>query len=131
VSAPGPEAQAISAFVPILRSFDEERTRDFYLRYLGFETTFEHRFGPGMPLYMGVRLGGLELHLSEHHGDATPGSAVRIEMTDIATYHRSIRERGHPRADPGLQDQEWGWRELSVTDPSGNRLIFCSPLAAT
>lgn len=125
-----PETPTVSALVPILRSFDEGQTRDFYLRYLGFEPAFEHRFGPAMPLYMGVRLGGLELHLSEHHGDATPGSAVRIEMPDVASYHRALRERGHPRANPGLQDREWGWREMSVTDPSGNRLIFCSPLDA-
>lgn len=121
-------APAITAFVPILRSYDEGQTRDFYLRYLGFEITFEHRFGPDMPLYMGVRLGGHELHLSEHHGDATPGSALRIEMDDVGAFHRAIRTRGHPRANPGIQDQEWGWREVSITDPSGNRLIFCSPL---
>ena len=47
------------------------------LRYLGFEVLFEHRFGPDMPLYLGIRRGGCELHMSEHHGDETPGSAVR------------------------------------------------------
>jgi len=118
----------IRAIVPILRSFDEGQARDFYLRYLGFDIVFEHRFGPDMPLYMGVALAGFEVHLSEHHGDATPGSALRIEMADVGAYHAALRERGHPRANPGIQDQEWGWREVSVTDPSGNRLIFCSPL---
>ena len=121
-------ADGIRAFVPILRSFDEGQTRDFYLRYLGFEVAFEHRFGPGMPLYMGVTLGKHELHLSEHHGDATPGSALRIEMADVGAYHREIAGRGHPRANPGVQDQDWGWREVSLRDPSGNRLVFCSPL---
>ncbi len=119
-------APVVDALVPILRSFDEAATRDFYLRYLGFEIVFEHRFGPDMPLYMGVRLGGQELHLSEHHGDATPGGAVRIEMQGVDAYHRAIGERGHPRVNPGIQDQEWGWREVIVKDPSGNRLVFCS-----
>ncbi len=122
-------APEVTAFVPILRSFDEAQTRDFYLRFLGFELAFEHRFEPQTPLYMGVRLGGHELHLSEHYGDATPGSAVRIEMADVAAFHRGLQQRGHRHARPGIQDQEWGWREVSVSDPSGNRLIFCSPLS--
>ncbi len=116
----------IHAIVPILRSFDEAATRDFYLRFLGFEVTFEHRFEPDAPLYLGVRLGGCELHLSEHYGDATPGSGLRIEMEDVDAFHRVISERGHPNARPGIQDQEWGWREVTVRDPGGNRLVFCS-----
>ena len=119
-------APVVNAMVPILRSFDEAATRDFYLRFLGFEVTFEHRFGPEAPLYLGVRLGGCELHLSEHYGDATPGSGLRIEMEDVDAYHAAITARGHPNAGPGIQDQEWAWREVSVKDPSSNRLVFCS-----
>ncbi len=118
----------VRAIVPVLRSFDEGQARDFYLRYLGFSVTFEHRFAPDMPLYMGIALEGAEIQLSEHHGDATPGSAVRIAMTDVAAFHRAIRARGHPRLDPGIEDRPWGEREVAVVDPSGNRLIFCSPL---
>ena len=43
----------IGSVTPILRSFDEARARDFYVRYLGFEVLFEHRFEPGLPLYLG------------------------------------------------------------------------------
>ncbi len=110
--------------VPILRSFDEAQARDFYLRYLGFEVVFEHRFSDGMPLYMGVRRGACELHLSEHHGDATPGSAVRIEVPDVDGFHAEIEARGHPRLRPGIQDQSWGAREILLTDPFGNRIVF-------
>ena len=123
-----PAATAVRAMVPILRSFDEAATRDFYIRWLGFEVVFEHRFEPDTPLYMGVRLGGYELHLSEHYGDSTPGSAVRIEMDDVVPFHRGLVERGHRHARPGVQDQDWGWREVAVKDPGGNRLVFCSPL---
>ena len=45
----------IGPVTPILRSFDEARARDFYVRYLGFEVLFEHRFEPGLPLYLGLR----------------------------------------------------------------------------
>ena len=38
--------------IPILRNFDEAKAREFYLGYLGFQVDWEHRFEPGMPLYM-------------------------------------------------------------------------------
>ncbi len=115
--------------VPILRSFDEAQARDFYLRYLGFEVVFEHRFGEDMPLYLGIRRGGCELHLSEHHGDATPGSAVRIAVADVDGVHGELTQRMHPRLRPGIQDQPWGSREITLTDPFGNRIIFCQDAA--
>ena len=31
---------------PIFRSFDEAKAREFYIDFLGFEVTFEHRFEP-------------------------------------------------------------------------------------
>lgn len=115
--------------IPILRSFDEAASRAFYIDFLGFEIVFEHRFGPDFPLYMGVRLGECELHLSEHHGDATPGGAVRIEIDDVAGYCEALNAKRYRHARPGYQDQEWGWRDMTVADPSGNKLIFCSRLA--
>ena len=118
----------MDAPIPILRIFDEALARDFYLRYLGFEVAFEHRFAEGLPLYLAVRRGGCELHLSEHHGDATPGSAVRIGVADAAAFLAEIEARGHPRMRPGLTDQSWGMREVMLTDPFGNRLVFCQPL---
>ena len=114
--------------IPIMRSFDETSTRAFYLDFLGFEIAFEHRFDPNAPLYMGVRLGACELHLSEHHGDASPGAAVRIEIADVDAYCTALNAKKYKFARPGLQDQEWGWREMSVKDPAGNRLVFCTPL---
>ena len=30
---------------------------------------------------------------------------------------------------PGIQEQEWGTRELSVIDPFGNHLTFSEPIA--
>lgn len=114
----------LSPPIPILRIFDEALARDFYLRYLGFEVLFEHRFEPALPLYMGIRRDDCVLHLSEHHGDATPGSAIRIDLADIAALNAELTTRGHPRLRPGLEDQPWGFRELSVTDPFGNRIVF-------
>lgn len=63
---------------PVLRIFDEAKAREFYVDFLGFQVDFEHRFEPGTPLYMGISRDGCKLHLSEHHGDGTPGTTLRI-----------------------------------------------------
>lgn len=110
--------------VPIFRSFDEGATRAFYLDFLGFEVEFEHRFAPDLPLYLSVRSGNCIIHLSEHHGDATPGGAIRIEVEDVHAFARVLNEKRYKHARPGVQRQDWGDDEMIVKDPSGNRLVF-------
>lgn len=114
---------------PILRSFDEARARAFYLGFLGFRVLFEHRFEPGLPLYLGVARDGCELHLSEHHGDASPGASLRIEVSDVDALCAELLAHGHPNARPHVQAQPWGTRDLMVIDPFGNRLTFTSAIS--
>ncbi|MGI9406050.1 MAG: glyoxalase superfamily protein [Hyphomicrobiaceae bacterium] len=114
---------ALHSPIPILRSFDEARAKEFYLGFLGFEITFEHRFEPGFPLYMGVRRDACELHLSEHFGDGTPGTYVRIGIDDLDDYCRTLNEKKYGNARPGIQAQPWG-RDMSISDPFANKLIF-------
>ena len=113
---------------PILRSFDERRAKRFYVDFLGFEIVFEHRFEPGLPLYMGLRKGECRLHLSEHYGDATPGSAVRIPVDDVKTYMAELRAKEFENSRPGEpQLQEWGSWEITIQDPASNGLTFFTP----
>lgn len=114
---------------PILRIFDESKAREFYLDYLGFDIVFEHRFEPGMPLYMGVARDGCVLHLSEHHGDATPGAAMRIEVGDIDALQAELAARPYRHARAQIESMPWGTRDMSVTDPFGNRLTFTSAIS--
>src|SRR5438445_12973238 len=109
---------------PILRIFDEARAREFYLDFLGFSIDFEHRFEPGAPLYMGISRGDCRIHLSEHHGDGTPGSAIRVEVDEVDAYQQALLAKRYKYYRPGIQDQEWGARECSVQDPFGNRIVF-------
>lgn len=109
---------------PVLRIFSVEKAREFYLGFLGFGVEFEHRFGDDFPLYMGVARDGLALHLSEHHGDATPGSAVFVWMTGIDAFHAELSAKAYKYNRPGIEEQPWG-RVLSVTDPFANRIHFC------
>ncbi|MFT4253594.1 MAG: glyoxalase superfamily protein [Caulobacter sp.] len=110
--------------VPILRSFDEAKAREFYLGFLGFSVLFEHRFEPNTPLYMGIERAGLVLHLSEHHGDAAPGSTVYVPMTGVRAYQAELIGKAYRYGRPGVEGQPWG-DVLQVHDPFGNRIRFC------
>jgi uncharacterized glyoxalase superfamily protein PhnB len=115
---------ALGATTPILRIFDITKAHEFYVDFLGFAVQWEHRFEDDAPLYTAVSRDGCVLHLSEHHGDATPGSAVRIRVQDIAALHRELMAKAYRFARPGLRETPWRTREISVTDPFGNRLHF-------
>lgn len=114
--------------IPILRMFDEAKAREFYVDFLGFTIDWEHRFEPGTPLYMQVSRDECILHLSEHHGDGTPGSAIRIDTSDIDAFHAELTSKQYKYARPGINEMPWGTREVSVADPFGNKLTFTSPV---
>ncbi|OWQ45349.1 glyoxalase/bleomycin resistance/extradiol dioxygenase family protein [Roseateles noduli] len=114
---------------PILRMFDEAKALEFYVQFLGFTVDWEHRFEPGLPLYMQVSRDGCALHLSEHHGDACPGAAMRIETDDIDAFHAELIARRYGNARPGLEETPWGSKDVSVTDPFGNRLTFTNAIS--
>lgn len=109
---------------PILRIFDDEKAREFYCHFLGFRLVWEHRFGPGLPLYAEVERAGLRLHLSGHHGDACPGSTVFVRLTGIRAFQAELLARDYGFARPGIEELPWGL-VMEIADPFGNRLRFC------
>lgn len=109
---------------PVLRMFDPEKARAFYVDYLGFKVDWEHRFEPTMPLYMQASRGNALIQLSEHHGDGTPGSLIRIRVEDIDALHAELAAKEYAFARPRVELMPWGLREISISDPSGNRVIF-------
>ena len=110
--------------IPVLLSLDETKGREFYCNFLGFAVEFEHRFALHMPVYLGLKRGPVELHLSPHRGDATTGSAVFVWVTGVDEYRRELVASDTRFRVPELVEQPWG-RELTLTDPFGNRLRFC------
>jgi hypothetical protein len=109
--------------IPILRIFNIAKAREFYLDFLSFKIDFEHRFEPDLPLYIGVSLGEIALHLSEHHGDASPGAKVIIEMEGLAEYQRTLLAKRYGYARPGLVKEPWA-TTMTIADPFFNRLVF-------
>lgn len=115
--------------VPVLRIFSVAKAREFYLGYLGFRLDWEHRFGDDFPLYIQVSRSVLTLHLSEHHGDGSPGAAVFIPMCGIDAFQAELAAKDYPYLKPSLEDAPWG-RGMDLIDPFSNQLRFCE-LAAS
>jgi hypothetical protein len=104
--------------VPILRVADAAVAAQWYAR-LGFTVEFEHRFEPHLPLYVGIRRDGSQIHLSEHEGDARPGTLVYVWVDDVDAI----------AAEFGITVDEAPWgREISLTDPDHNRLRVAEPM---
>jgi uncharacterized glyoxalase superfamily protein PhnB len=113
---------SIEKTIPLARIFDEQKAREFYCDWLGFQIDWEHRFEEGTPLYMQVSLGNLTMHLSEHVGDCTPGGKVFINCTGLRAWQASLKPYKYYR--PAVEDAFWGGICMGITDPFGNKLLF-------
>jgi uncharacterized glyoxalase superfamily protein PhnB len=103
---------------PILRVADAGRAVAWYAR-LGFRKEWEHRFEPGFPAFACVARGRARLFLSEHTGDARPGTLVYVCLADADA---AAAELG-----VDLEETPWGTREIEICDPDGNRLRIAAP----
>jgi hypothetical protein len=116
--------------VPILRIFDRAKAVEFYVAYLGFTLDWEHGGHEShSPLYAQVSRGAAVLHLSEHHGDSSPGGAALVPVADLDALHGELHDRDYDFARPGVRDEEWG-RVMVVIDPFSNRIVFHQPVTA-
>lgn len=118
----------LKSSTPILRIFNEAKAKEFYQDYLGFHCDWEHRYEPDMPLYSQISKGQCIIHLTEHYGDCSPGSALRIEVRNIKSLYAELSEKNYKYARPGL-DRNFGCDEIVLTDPFGNRLTFYERIA--
>jgi hypothetical protein len=98
--------------VPVLRVRDASAAAHWYAR-LGFVQQWEHRFEPGFPVFTEVARGRVRLYLSEHEGDARPGTLVYLRVADLAAVAAEFGA--------GAEEMPWG-PELALTDPDGNRI---------
>ena len=111
---------------PILRIFDYDKALEFYIDWLGFRIDWEHR-PAGSPAYLQVSLGDVVLHLSEHHGDSSPGARVFIDdYQQLTAFQRQLLMKHYKYNRPGLDAPFYDPTalEMSVIDPFGNRLTF-------
>jgi catechol 2,3-dioxygenase-like lactoylglutathione lyase family enzyme len=121
-----PRAGGFGPVIPVLRIFDVDKAREFYTDFLGFGIDWEHTFDDHAPVYLQASRGGAVLHLSEHHGDASPGATARVIVDDVHGLHAELHQRDYRYAKPGLEQLPWG-REVTVLDPFANRIVFHQP----
>ncbi|HUJ13756.1 MAG TPA: glyoxalase superfamily protein [Thermoanaerobaculia bacterium] len=117
--------------IPILRMFDVDKAKEFYIGFLGLNLDWEHRFEDNMPVYMQVSRAGLVLHLSEHHGDGTPGTVIFVRMRGVEEFHREVSAKNYKYLRPGVEDQrpDLPFKVMNVIDPFGNRIRFAEGVA--
>ena len=98
--------------IPVLHVADAAAAIAWYGR-LGFTEQWVHRFEAGCPAFVSIARGRARLFLSEHRGDARPGTLVVLEVSDVDAV---VAEFGRPDGEP-----PYGC-ELELRDLDGNRL---------
>ncbi len=112
---------------PVFRIDDYEEAKNYYVGFLGFNINLEVRFQEDFPVFMVISRGDVVLNLSEHRGDTPGPGAARIEVESVHTLFDELKPKRSEMSDDLLVDQSWGWTELFLTDPFGNKLTFTSP----
>lgn len=104
--------------IPILRVESVDRAVEWYAQ-LGFTKEWEHRFEEGLPAFASIARGRGRIYLSEHEGDATPGTLIYVRHSELDAVADLLGQRP--------TEVTWG-RELKVEDPDGNRLRISDPI---
>jgi len=69
--------------MPTLRITDYARSRQFFVDGVGFRVDWEHRFGPGFPVFVQVSRDGLAFFLTEHTGECPAGALIHLCVSDV------------------------------------------------
>jgi len=99
-------AMRFAAPVPILRMFDLDRAKEFYVGFLGFQVDWEHRFEPVAPVYMQVSRGDCRIH-------SRPSRFVRL----LTRSDSAFRARSSSSA----------FSNAALAAPASSRRWFVSP----
>ncbi len=110
--------------IPVLRIFDYAKAVEFYVDWLGFTIEWSHEFEPGMPKYFEVKRDEIVFHLSEHHGDGTPGTHVFIWCEGVKEFHKEVIDKKYKYNRPGLEETFYGSWCVTVNDPFNNKISF-------
>ncbi|WP_156308243.1 glyoxalase superfamily protein [Sphingobacterium endophyticum] len=118
----------VEQVIPIFRIFDYSKAVEFYIDWLGFQIDWEHTFEENTPIYMQISRNGCTLHLSEHHGDATPGAQTFVYCSGLKDYHHQLIQKNYKHNKPGYEETFYNTHCVQVIDPFGNRISFNEPL---
>ena len=110
-----------------LRITDYARSQAFYVDGLGFQIDWEHRFKPHLPVFMQISREGLAFFLTEHSGDCAVGGLLHLYVSDVDAWYAEFQHTGVPVQEPPNESIQ-GLRDMTIIDPDGNKLRFCTRL---
>ncbi len=113
--------------VATLRITDYARSKAFYVDGLGFHVDWEHRFKPHLPVFVQVSRDDLAFFLTEHAGDCPVGGLLHLYVADVDAWYAEFQRKGLPVQEPPNESVQ-GLRDMTVIDPDGNKLRFCTRL---
>ncbi|HSA52091.1 MAG TPA: VOC family protein [Yinghuangia sp.] len=115
----------LSSFYPVICTSRLQESRDFYMRFLGFERTFEadwyislRRPGPP-PFELALLDPGHPTIPEAYRGTPAQGLLLNFEVHDVdAEYERLVAREGlRPVLD--IRTEDFGQRHFIVPDPNG------------
>jgi catechol 2,3-dioxygenase-like lactoylglutathione lyase family enzyme len=117
----------MQAVVPVLRITNYDRSKAFYVDSLGFQIDWEHHFEPHLPVFMQLTRDEMTIDLTQHSGDCPPGGLVLFYVPDVDAWYEEFKSRSVSVHEPPNESLQ-GLRDMTVIDPDGNKLRFCTRL---
>lgn len=126
---PVPKRPTIGSVTPIIFVKDVDTAMEFYRTAMGFSIDWVYQSeSECASKYVGLSRGACEFHLSTCECDDVGHNGkldVRIATNSVDALFEELNSAGVCiRSEPA--NQPWGFRELDVEDPDGNRFTFYS-----
>ncbi|WBB58445.1 VOC family protein [Streptomyces sp. WMMC500] len=123
----------LTSFYPVIGTRRLTESRDFYVRLMGFEVTFEADWyvslrRPGDPPYELALLDPAHPTVPEGHRVSARGLLLNFEVADVdAEWERLVGREGL-RPELELRSEDFGQRHFIVADPNGILLDVITPI---
>ena len=111
--------------IPILPADDLRVARDFYVDRLGFSVRFDAS-EDGTQGLLGLQRGGILLTIDSPMSGHGRDACVSLQVDDADAYYNEWAPRVEMKRPP--QNEYWGARTFSVTDPFGNTIFVMGPV---
>lgn len=126
----------LTSFYPVIATTRLRDCREFYTRFLGFETTFEADWyvslrRPGPVPYELALLDPTHPTLPDGYGTPVQGLLLNFEVADVdAEWERLVDGAGLVPV-LALRSEDFGQRHFMVADPGGVLIDIITPIEPT
>lgn len=117
-------SMTIRRTVPNIKSDHPERSREFYVDFLGLEIAMSR---DEIITFASPTNRTAQISIMRHDQSKTPHPDVSVEVTDVDEVHARALERGVEIVYP-LTNEPWGVRRFFVSDPNGMVINILSHL---